>query len=163
MRKISDKDKRLWDFYVSNLKSIKKTKKQVSSYNRVINSNNVSSVPKILKPNVSFLLDSKTKKQLKKGKFVIDDIIDLHGKSETQANELIKNFIKKSYFNAFKSIIIITGKGTNNQGKLKLKTPLWLKGKELSKFIIGFENMPSNKGGDGALFVKLKSKNKYNN
>ena len=41
-----------------------------------------------------------------------------------------------------KNIIIITGKGINNQGKLKLKTPLWLKSEELSKFIVGFETMP---------------------
>ena len=44
---------------------------------------------------------------------------------------------------------------------MKLKTPMWLKSEELSKFIVGFETMPSNKGGEGALFVKLKNINKY--
>ena len=57
--------------------------------------------------------------------------------------------------------MIITGKGSNCQGKLKLKTPQWLKSEELSKFVVGFEAMPHNKGGDGALFVKLKNKKKY--
>ena len=51
--------------------------------------------------------------------------------------------------------------GLYSQGKLKLKTPLWLQSDELSKFIVGFETMPSNKGGEGALFVKLKNKKKY--
>ena len=88
-------------------------------------------------------------------------MIDLHGKTEVQAYEIIKNFIKNSYLNELKSIIIITGKGANSKGKLKLKTPLWLKNEELSKFVVGFENMPNNKGGDGALFIKLKNKNKY--
>ena len=86
-------------------------------------------------------------------------MLDLHGKTEIQAYETIKNFIYDSYLNRFKNIIIITGKGINNQGKLKLKTPLWLKNKELSKFVVGYELMPHNKGGDGALFVQLKNKN----
>ncbi len=60
-----------------------------------------------------------------------------------------------------KNIIIITGKGTNSQGKLKLRTPLWLKSDELSKYVVGFETMPHNRGGEGALFVKLKNINKY--
>ena len=59
-----------------------------------------------------------------------------------------------------RNIIIITGKGTNSQGKLKLKTPLWLKSEELSKYVVGFTNLPNNKGGEGALFVKLKNVNK---
>ena len=52
-------------------------------------------------------------------------------------------------------------KGEKAKVKLKLKTPLWLRNVELSKFIVGYETMPNNKGGDGALFVKLKNKNKY--
>ena len=78
-----------------------------------------------------------------------------------QAHKIIKNFIINNYFNNIRNIIIVTGKGVNNQGKLKLKTPLWLKSEELSKYIVGFTNMPNNRGGDGALFVKLKNVNKY--
>ena len=78
-----------------------------------------------------------------------------------QAHKIIKNFIINNYLNNIRNIIIVTGKGVNNQGKLKLKTPLWLKSEELSKYIVGFTNMPNNRGGDGALFVKLKNVNKY--
>ena len=78
-----------------------------------------------------------------------------------QAYKIIKNFIINNYINNIRNIIIVTGKGVNNQGKLKLKTPLWLKSEELSKYIVGFTNMPNNRGGDGALFVKLKNVNKY--
>ena len=69
--------------------------------------------------------------------------------------------MKNSYFNNLKSIIIITGKGINSRGKLKLKTPIWLKSSEISKFVIGFETMPQNRGGEGVLYVKLKNKYKY--
>ena len=156
MRKISDKDKKIWNFYTSNLKSIQKGKK-----NKELNSSTISVVTKVLKSNISFALDNKTRKQIKSNKLTFDAIVDLHGKTEIQAYEIVKNLIKDSYFNNFKNIIIITGKGTNSKGKLKLKTPLWLKNENLSKFIVGFETMPHNKGGEGALFVKLKNRNKY--
>ena len=156
MHKLSDKDKKIWNFYTSNLKSIKKADK-----NKKINLSAISGIKKILKPNANFILDNKIKKQLKSNKLNFDAIIDLHGKTEAQAYELIKNFIKDCYFNNFKSIMIVTGKGTNSKGKLKLKTPLWLKNELLSKYVVGFETMPHDKGGEGALFVQLKNRYKY--
>ena len=63
-------------------------------------------------------------------------MLDLHGKTEMQAYETIKNFIYDSYLNEFKNIIIITGKGINNQGKLKLKTPLCLKIKSYQNLLL---------------------------
>ena len=156
MHKLSDKDKNIWNFYISNLKSIKKADR-----NKKINSNTISAINKILRPNVTFTLDNKIKKQIKSNKLNFDAIIDLHGKTEAHAHESVKNFIKNCYFNNFKSIMIVTGKGPNSKGKLKLKTPLWLKSEDLSKYVVGFETMPHNKGGEGALFVQLKNKNKY--
>ena len=116
---------------------------------------------KTLRPNTNLSLDNKTKKQIKRKKLIFDSIIDLHGKTEAQAYKAIKHFIKNSYLNNSKNIIIITGKGANSQGKLKLKTPLWLRSEELSRYVVGFTNLPNNRGGEGALFVKLKNVNKY--
>ena len=156
MHKIPKNDKKIWDFYTSNLNSIKKAKKK-----KELNSNNSSSISKVLKRNINFSLDSKIKRQINSKKLTFDAIVDLHGRTEVQAHEIIKNFIKNSYLNNLKNIIIITGKGINSQGKLKIKTPLWLRSEEISKFVVGFETMPHNKGGEGALFVKLKNINKY--
>ncbi len=156
MHKLSDQDKKIWNFYISNFKSIKKVDK-----NRKVITNTISVVNKVLKTNVTFTLDNKIKKQIKSNRLNLEAIIDLHGKTEVQAYESIKKFIKNCYFNNFKNIMIVTGKGPNNKGKLKLKTPLWLKSEDLSKYVVGFETMPHNKGGEGALFVQLKNKNKY--
>ena len=156
MHRLSDKDKKIWNFYISNLKSIKKV-----DNNKIINSSSISASNKVLKPNVTFTLDSKIKKQIRSNKLTFDAILDLHGKTEIQAYEIIKNFIKDSYLTNFKNIIIITGKGLDRKGKLKLKTPLWLKSEGLSKYVVGFETMPHNKGGEGALFVQLRNKYKY--
>ena len=155
MHKLSDKDKKIWNFYISNLKSTKKINK-----NKNIDST-ISVINKVLRPNVTFTLYSKIKKQIKNNRLNFDAIIDLHGKTEVHAYESVKNFIKDCYFNNFKSVMIVTGKGLNSKGKLKLKTPLWLKSEDLSKYVVGFETMPHNKGGEGALFVQLKNKNKY--
>ena len=156
MHKISDNDKKIWNFYTSNLNSLKKGEKK-----KELDLTKTSITYKILKPSANLSLDSRTKKQIKSKKLVFDSIIDLHGKTEEQAYKIIKNFIINSYLNNFKNIIIITGKGTNSQGKLKLKTPLWLRSKELSRYVVGFTNLPNNRGGEGALFVKLKNVNKY--
>ena len=156
MHKIPEKDKKVWDFYISNLDTIKKVKKK-----KEIFPNKLSSISKVLKRNIKFSLDSKIKRQINRKKLTFDAIIDLHGKTEIEAYDIIKNFIKNSYLNSFRNIIIVTGKGINGQGKLKIKTPLWLKNEEISKFVVGFETMPHNKGGEGALFVKLKNINKY--
>ena len=156
MHKLSDKDKKIWKFYISNFKSIKKVDKD-----KRIDTSTISTINKVLKPNINFTLDSKIKKQMKSNRLIFDAIIDLHGKTEVKAYEAIKNFIKDCYFNNFKSIMIVTGKGPNSKGKLKLKTPLWLKSEVLSKYVVGFETMPHNKGGEGALFVQLKNRYKY--
>ena len=156
MHKLSDKDKKTWNFYISNLKSIKKVDK-----NKKSNPGTISVINKVLKPSVNFILESKIKKQIKRNKLNFDAMIDLHGKTEIQAHESIKNFIKECYFNNFKSIMIVTGKGPNSKGKLKLKTPIWLKSEDLSKYVVGFQTMPHNKGGEGALFVQLKNRYKY--
>jgi len=157
MHKISDIDKKIWNFYTSNLSSIKKTDRKTGYHSR-----SFKVISRVLRSNTCFALDPKTKKSINGKKLVINAIVDLHGKTEVQAYEVIKNFIKNSYLKEHRNIIIITGKGINSQGKLKLKTPVWLRNEELSKFIIGYETMPNNKGGEGALFVKLKNKNRYN-
>ena len=154
MHKISDKYKKLWNFYKSNLNSIKKLDKKRFKFQRFFIQ------LKGFKPNISLTLDIKIK-TIKSRNFTFDAIIDLHEKSEIQAYELIRNFIRNSYLKGHRNIIIVTGKGINNKGKLKLKTPFWLKDKELSKYVVGFQNMPPNKGGEGALFVKLKNRDKY--
>ena len=61
MHRLSDKDKKLWNFYTSNLKSIKKFDKNIEA-----NSSAISDVTKVLKPSVTFTLDSKIKKQMRK-------------------------------------------------------------------------------------------------
>ena len=42
-----------------------------------------------------------------------------------------------------------------------MSAPKWLIMKDIAKYIVGFQNMPRNKGGEGSLYVKLKNRYKY--
>ena len=101
MHKLSDKDKKIWNFYVSNLKSLKKAENKTE-----YSPSNSQVIPKVLKSNIYFALEKKLKKRLKSKNFFFDAIIDLHGKTEIQAFEIVKNFIKTSYLGEHKNIII---------------------------------------------------------
>ena len=69
MHKISDKDKKLWNFYISNFNSIKKV-----NNSKKLNTKNISTTSKVLKPNIYFALDNKTKRKLnsKKLKYIVN-------------------------------------------------------------------------------------------
>ena len=59
-----------------------------------------------------------------------------------------------------RNILIITGKGLNNQGVLKKEVPLWLEDQNIKFFLVGYETAPNNIGGTGALLVRVRNKYK---
>ena len=158
MKKLSKIDKRVWDFYISNITSIKK---KTFTNKFIKQEKNVGC--KVLKTNLNFNINKNIIRELRNNKLEIDATLDLHGRTALEAKTELSNFIKNCYKNNLKNIVIITGKGKNNKGIIKTNTPSWLKEEIISRFIVGFETMPDKKGGQGALFIKLKNKNKYNN
>ena len=157
MTKLTDEDLSLWKLYKSKLNTI--TKKFDNNNN---NNNNLLKYKKTLNiSNQAFFLESKTYKLLKKNQIKIDKTLDLHGLTEVEARKYVIEFVFNSFKNKQRNLVIITGKGNNNKGVLKRKTPTWLHNEEISKFIVGFTSMPKSAGGDGAIFIKLKNKSKY--
>ena len=155
MTKLTDEDVSLWNLYKSKLKTITK---KIDNYNI----NNLLKDKKTLNiSNQDFFLEEKTIKLLKKNQIKIDKALDLHGLTEIEAKECVNEFVFNSFKNKQRNLVIITGKGINNKGILKRKTPTWLHNEEISKFIVGFTSMPKSAGGDGAIFIKLKNRNKY--
>ena len=96
--------------------------------------------------------------------------IDLHGYNLEDANNKIKDFIKKSYIEGVNKIIIITGKGsrsknTNNPYQsfdlsiLKYSVPNYIKKNfDLMKFIkkINYDAINSPNQGSFDIFLKKK-------
>ena len=96
--------------------------------------------------------------------------LDLHGKTLDEANQIIENFIRKSYEDKVHKLIIVTGKGlhSNNEkdpyvskdlGILKHSIPNFLKNNsELMELISNISEASIEDGGSGAFYIFLKKK-----
>ena len=112
--------------------------------------------------------DIKAKKKLKKGHVEIEDTCDLHGCTEDQARHRLFSFVRRAQHDDKRLVLVITGKGKNSPttaslgkiGLLKQRVPGWLNSEKFSPYVIS--HMPANKnqGGDGALYVRIRKKNK---
>ena len=96
--------------------------------------------------------------------------LDLHGKTLDEANQIIENFIRKSYEDNVHKLIIVTGKGLHSSnekdpyvskdlGILKYSIPNFLNNNtELMKMISNISEASIEDGGSGAFYIFLKKK-----
>ena len=96
--------------------------------------------------------------------------LDLHGKTLDEANQIIENFIRKSYEDKVHKLIIVTGKGLHSSnekdpyvskdlGILKYSIPNFLKNNaELMELISNISDASIEDGGSGAFYIFLKKK-----
>ena len=133
--KISEKDKKTWEEFLSNDQKIPD------------------------KDNFQSEIKSKKTRSL-----------DLHGKTLDEANQIIENFIRKSYEDKVHKLIIVTGKGLHSRnekdpyvskdlGILKYSIPNFLKNNaELMELISNISEASIEDGGSGAFYIFLKKK-----
>ena len=133
--KISEKDKKTWEEFLSNDQKIP--------------------------DKDNFQSEIKSKKTR---------LLDLHGKTLDEANQIIENFIRKSYEDKVHKLIIVTGKGlhSNNEkdpyvskdlGILKHSIRNFLKNNvELMELISNISEASIEDGGSGAFYIFLKKK-----
>ena len=96
--------------------------------------------------------------------------LDLHGKTLDEANQIIENFIRKSYEDKVHKLIVVTGKGLHSSiekdpyvskdlGILKYSIPNFLKNNaELMELISNISDASVGDGGSGAFYIFLKKK-----
>ena len=96
--------------------------------------------------------------------------LDLHGKTLDEANQIIENFIRKSYEDKVHKLIIVTGKGLHSSnekdpyvskdlGILKYSIPNFIKNNaELMELISNISEASIEDGGSGAFYIFLKKK-----
>ena len=96
--------------------------------------------------------------------------LDLHGETLDEANQIVENFIKKSYQDRIHKLIIVTGKGLHSEnekdpyvsrdlGILKYSIPDYLKNNsDLMKIISNISEASIEDGGTGAFYIFLKKK-----
>jgi len=99
--------------------------------------------------------------------------LDLHGSSLVEANEIVKNFIIKSFNDGYKKLLIVTGKGLRSKSydnpylseklsTLKYSVPEYIKNDEnLDKKISKIVQADLKDGGEGAIYIFLKNNKKF--
>ena len=133
--KISKKDKKIWEEFLSNDQKLPD------------------------KDNFQSEIKSKKTRSL-----------DLHGKTLDEANQVIENFIRKSYEDKIHKLIIVTGKGLHSSNEkdpyvskdlsiLKYSIPNFLKNNaDLMELISNISEASIEDGGSGAFYIFLKKK-----
>ena len=97
-------------------------------------------------------------KKLRKGQWVIQAQIDLHGLRSDEARTAVGEFLRSSVRHDIRCVRIIHGKGLGSIGKepvLKEKVKRWLVQKDE---VLAFCQAPPRDGGAGALLVILKAR-----
>jgi DNA-nicking Smr family endonuclease len=108
-------------------------------------------------------LDRASAERLKRGKYPIDDRLDLHGMTQDKAHRALESFIGAAARQGLRCVIVITGKGlrglaegSGDLGILRNAAPRWLNESNLRSKILAFTPAQPRDGGGGALYVLLR-------
>ena len=151
---LSKEDKVLWDLFTKNLKETsnnikKKVEKDISYKNLSKNFND-------LKLGHGEALSKKNIRNFKKGNVFIEDKIDLHGYKLIDANNVLENFINQSIKDGKRLVLVITGKGKEDEGTIKKNILSWLNNKKLRNKILAINSASRRHGGEGAFYILLR-------
>jgi DNA-nicking Smr family endonuclease len=100
-----------------------------------------------VRPGVS----RQTLRKMRKGHWVVEAQVDLHGLDRHQAHAETEEFLKKAKKRGLRCVRIVHGKGL---GVLKSALRRWLPMKDE---VLAFTQAPATQGGSGALLVLLRS------
>jgi DNA-nicking Smr family endonuclease len=106
-------------------------------------------------------LDRRLKQRLARGTQTIDDRLDLHGKTQSEAHAALIRFLRRAQRDGARFVLVITGKGGRRDdggagGVLKRQVPLWLRLPDLHPYVVGFETAHVGHGGEGAIYVRIR-------
>ncbi len=121
-------------------------------------------------------LDRRKARKIGSGKVEIEGRIDLHGMRQAEAHAALRRFLMRAYAEGRRWVLVITGKGAplrrgeddeglvgvgpDERGVLKRNVPRWLEEPELRAVVVGFTTAAIRHGGDGALYVQLRRRDR---
>lgn len=99
-------------------------------------------------------------RRLHGGRYAIQDHVDLHGLSATEAAPVLEHFIRISIERGLRAVLVVHGRGLTSPGKpvLKQKILQWLTRGPLRKWVIALTSARSCDGGAGATYVLLRQR-----
>jgi DNA-nicking Smr family endonuclease len=109
-------------------------------------------------------LEPRLRQRLSRGRAAVDDTLDLHGYRQDQAHRVLRDFLIRAQARGAKLVLVVTGKGRTaaEPGVLRRAVPLWLEAPDLRPVVIGFGEATATHGGSGALYVRLRRKDRKN-
>jgi len=114
---------------------------------------------------VSPNMDKNNFARLKKGKFVVEGRLDLHGMTLAEAHPALNGFVRNAHAAQKRLLLVITGKGSarrnadimsSGTGVLRRQVPVWLSMAPLPPLILQVTQAHAKHGGDGAYYVYLR-------
>lgn len=97
-------------------------------------------------------------KKLRRGDFVIQDELDLHGSNANEAKHQTHRFINDCARDNVSAARIVHGKGRNSAGRTPVLKNLLLGWLSKNKHVVAVVSAPFNDGGTGAVYVLINAK-----
>jgi DNA-nicking Smr family endonuclease len=110
-------------------------------------------------------------RRIASGRIEIDSRLDLHGMTQDEAHGALRAFLAAAQSRGDRTVLVITGKGGSSGGQgrepyahqghgrgvLKRQVPMWLAEPDLRRRVVSFTTAAIRHGGEGALYVQLRS------
>ena len=152
---LSEEDKILWKLFTKNLNKSSKSNQKKTILKNENFKNNIKKLDE-LKLGQGIALSKKNIKDFSKGNVFIENKLDLHGYNLVEAKNLLENFINQSVKNNKRLILVITGKGKEEEGIIKNNIISWLNTKDLRNKILATSFASKKHGGSGAIYILLR-------
>lgn len=104
-------------------------------------------------------LDAKIFRKLKAGEMSVQGRLDLHGMNAEQAHLAVVDFLRRSYMDGKRCVLLIPGRGRNSplgQGILRQELSTWLTRLPLKRIVLAFATAQPRHGGSGAVYLLLR-------
>ncbi len=104
-------------------------------------------------------LDPQKFRMLKNGDFPIENRLDMHKMTTTEAYAKLLDTLKQAYRQKKRHILVLPGKGNNSPlgiGILREELPNWLTKEPLNHIVLAFCSAQSRHGGSGAVYILLR-------
>ena len=119
-------------------------------------------------------LDRRKARKIRSGRIEIEARIDLHGMRQSEAHSALGRFLLSAHSKGQRWVLVITGKGTaprasseayeyaglreEERGVIKRNVPGWLAEPQLRAIVISFASATARHGGEGALYIELRKR-----
>ncbi len=120
-------------------------------------------------------VDKRMKRRLGRGQMEIESRLDLHGKTQAQAHDILRSFLMTAQSRGHRTVLVITGKGGSGiarhtlhshdvvhtperAGVLMRCVPQWLNEPKFRELVVGYQPAHPKHGGGGALYIRIRRK-----